>query len=1057
MYRIVSFLLTANLQRLKSFKHWALIVVLSLFGGLALAYNLILPLGEVSDASAHFALVHFIAEEGRPPLTLAERSAVGIKGDASPLYHGLVALLTQHVDIAGFPELPRMNRADERAIPDDQRMILTYFHTEDEAWPFRGIALAWHLAGLASIPMGMATITAVYLTVLVLLPERRYVALAAAAFVAFLPRFIISSAVINDDNLVFPLIAFSLYILVRIINGDEQRRMFIGLGLLIGLAVVTKYHSLILLPEAVLVLLILSRRRGWDWSVTLRRGLWLLAAFVVTSGWWLGFILVRFNDIENAGLISGLAAPFGDPVVTEGSTYLFSTEFNTLSIWEFDFWLSWTFRSFWLHYNGLDSGMAMLGRQTTYWAVYLLFGLLMAVAALGLLLKSAGYIRSIVNTPQALRTWRLDYTLLALHFLIYLGLVILRYMLFPAWSTSQGRHLYPALTSIAFFWVMGLDSCRAYLARILGPTFGSRFFSSERSLVIVGGGSLLAISIVVLFLFFWPVYYPLLPIRTIHPDDASITNPTSKQFADELRFEGYDLPRTEVEAGQAVPVTLYWRTRLKQSQDYLMQTCLHDSSGAVVTCHRSHPVNGRYPVRAWEEGYLIRDPISVPTPACLSPGEYRLSLSALPLRLDHLAPVVDETVTPEPAVPLGSIRLVGRPASPPAVEIWIDDNRYTNKTADVHQLRQPVTLLQTGDTPPTLVHSGSAHPWQPLDRETAYSCADGTTVSTYNFVAHPGLEPGRYHLESRSADAGHPQINLLTRSRRFEPPTDLGTEAGAIFDEKIELLGYQLDSQAHAPGESIMITTYWRALETMSHNYIGSVHLLDNTLTMWTQNDSPLGSDYPTVLWAPGEVITSVTKLPVNPFVPAGQYSIKLSVYNYNEGTFDFLPAVGGIVPEPVTDLVLAQVRIVDPARQSPPEQELRVSLGSEIQLLGYQLDERSLSPGQPVRVALFWQATQPVTDDYTVFTQLVGPDGQVWAQQDNQPQGGSYPTSAWSPFDTVVDRYELHLGAGASPGPYQLLVGQYDLDTGQRLPAVDAGGQRLPNDAILLETVTVE
>ncbi|MCB0163686.1 MAG: glycosyltransferase family 39 protein [Anaerolineae bacterium] len=1049
----------AKRQLLTQFKHWPLVLVLTVFAGLALTYNLILPLGEVSDASAHFALIRFIAEEGRPPLTLAERSAVGIKGDASPVYHGLVALLTQHVDISSFPELPRLSQKAERAIPGDQCMILTYFHTEDEAWPFQGIALAWHLAGLASIPMGMATIIAVYLTVLAIYPGQPNLALAAAAFVAFLPRFIISSAVINDDNLVFPLIAFALYYLIKIIHGDQQRRTFIILGLLLGLAAITKYHSLILLPEIGLVLLVLGWRRGWGWATTFRRGMWVLAAFAVTAGWWLGFILIKFNDIENSGLISGLAAPFGDPVVTEGSTYLFSSEFNTLSLWEFDYWLSWTFRSFWLHYNGLDSGLAALGRTTTYWAVYAVFGLLLAVAMVGLLLKGVTYAGALIKSPRTAPAWRLDLTLLAVHFLIYLGLVILRYMLFPAWSTSQGRHLYPALTSIALFFVLGLDEVRQRLNTALTYKFGLTIFSHDLWVVAAGGGPLLVLSLAVLPLFFWPVYYPLLPIKTSHPNDAPITHRLTEQFADELRFEGYDQPQTDFQPGQPIPVTLYWRTRLKQPQDYLIQTCLHDKAGAIVTCHQGYPANGRYPVRAWEEGYLIRDQVYVPTPTCLSPGDYNLSVTALPLRLDTPAPTIDPTITPKAPVSLGPIHLAGESSAANSVEIWIAQSLYTNTTVDAPQLRQTMTVINYAadeTTPPALIHNTTTERWLPFETSITYPCADGSPATTYSFIAYPGLSPGLYHPNTALSAAG-PQVNLLTRPRNFRLPASIGHPLEAVFDQKIELLGYDLDPKPRLPGQSIEVTTYWRSLETMNRGYIGSFHLLDNTLSMWGQSDSPLGSDYPTVLWSPGEVITSVYKLPVNSFVAAGQYTLKLSIYDLNEGRFDFLPAVVAGQPEPATDLYLGQVRILDPDSHNPPDQPLQVTLGDQIQLLGYQLKSTTLRRDEPLRFGLFWQATQPISSDYTVFTQLIGPDGQVWAQQDNQPQGGSYPTSTWTRFDTVVDRYELSLNDGAPPGQYQLLVGQYDLNTGQRLPAVDAAGQRLPNDAIVLGLLTLE
>jgi hypothetical protein len=125
--------------------------------------------------------------------------------------------------------------------------------------------------------------------------------------------------------------------------------------------------------------------------------------------------------------------------------------------------------------------------------------------------------------------------------------------------------------------------------------------------------------------------------------------------------------------------------------------------------------------------------------------------------------------------------------------------------------------------------------------------------------------------------------------------------------------------------------------------------------------------------------------------------------------------------------------------------------------LLGFDLSKQELSRDEPLGLTLYWQAIDHPTIDYTVFTQLVGSDGQVWAQQDNQPQAGRYPSTFWEPGDMVIDRYSLSLREGAPTGQYQLLVGIYDLQTGQRVPAIDAVGNRLPNDAIPLATLVFE
>lgn len=1023
-------------------RHWPLGVVLLLFAALAISYNLVLPLGEVSDAGAHFALIRFMAEEKRPPVTVEERSMIGIKGDASPLYHGLVALLTQHVEVSDLPELPNIHDDGRRAIPADQRINQGIFHTEDESFPYKGIALAWHLAGLLSIPMGMVTIIAVYFTALAIYPTRTYFALAAAAFVAFLPRFIVSSAVINDDNLAFPLIAFSWYIMVRLLQGKITGQTFIILGTLIGLATITKYHSLLLLAEMSLIIGFVAWRDQWGLQTAFRRWSWVMFFFVLTAGWWLGFVLIAFNDIKDSGLIAGLLAPLGDPVVTEGSTYLFSTTFNTISIWKFDYWLSWTFRSFWMHYNGLYTGMQMQGRELTYWMLYIGFGSLMVISLVGLLLRGM-QLFTVKRKLSNLRRWRSDLLFMALHFFMYLGLMMLRYMLFPAWSTSQGRHLYPALAPIAIFFVLGLDELKR-----LSP----RFRGNDRALATVVGTTMFSISVIIIPVFLLPVYYPLLPIVTQHPDDAPIENRLTHKFVADIRFEGYDMPVNSIEAGQTLPITLYWRTRTRQKRDYLVELCLRDDTGTAVSCYQGHPADGRYPMRAWEKGYLLRDTIHLPTPTCLASDRYQLTLAVLPLRSDIAATTIDESGSSLETINLTNVNVRATPLAS-TLTLWTKGEEL-KPNSTIWQIRQTLTLLsyQSDLATPHFISDTSAQRWEPLTRPTVYRCPNGVKVTTLNFIVHPGLEPGDYTL----AGARLP-VRVHTRRRNFSVPVmEIETPTEINFGNELTLLGYNVDLSPRRPGTTVDITTFWRARKTMGRQYVGSFHLLDRNLTMWGQDDHPLGEDFPSALWAPGEVVTSVHKVPIHNFVAAGQYNLRLSVYAVESDTLDFLTAQ----PEnskSVQDLFLGQIRVLDMAKDTGPDNILQVNLADQIQLQGYDLDTTKLSKEGQLGLTLYWQALKPPQADYTVFTQLLGPDAIVWAQQDNQPQGGSFPTSEWPVNNTIVDHFKLQLAENAPQGHYQLLIGMYDLTNNQRLPAVDAQGRRLYNDAIVIEPIILE
>jgi hypothetical protein len=120
----------------------------------------------------------------------------------------------------------------------------------------------------------------------------------------------------------------------------------------------------------------------------------------------------------------------------------------------------------------------------------------------------------------------------------------------------------------------------------------------------------------------------------------------------------------------------------------------------------------------------------------------------------------------------------------------------------------------------------------------------------------------------------------------------------------------------------------------------------------------------------------------------------------------------------------------------------LDARLGEQVALLGYSLAEEAVKPGQMVRLTLFWQANGQLAEPLSVFAHVVDAEGQLVAQQDGPPAGGSRPTTSWALDEIIVDRVGILIPAGTPAGDYQLAVGMYHPDTGERLPVVlvDAG-----------------
>jgi hypothetical protein len=96
------------------------------------------------------------------------------------------------------------------------------------------------------------------------------------------------------------------------------------------------------------------------------------------------------------------------------------------------------------------------------------------------------------------------------------------------------------------------------------------------------------------------------------------------------------------------------------------------------------------------------------------------------------------------------------------------------------------------------------------------------------------------------------------------------------------------------------------------------------------------------------------------------------------------------------------------------------------------------VQPGQTLTVALEFLAARPITADYAVKVDLIGPGWQWRVQSDGTPAGGAIPTLKWIAGSRVRDAHTLTVPAGAAAGTAQLALAVYDSLTQQPLPILD-------------------
>ncbi len=267
----------------------------------------------------------------------------------------------------------------------------------------------------------------------------------------------------------------------------------------------------------------------------------------------------------------------------------------------------------------------------------------------------------------------------------------------------------------------------------------------------------------------------------------------------------------------------------------------------------------------------------------------------------------------------------------------------------------------------------------------------------------------------------------------------IGQPLGERFGE-LELLGYNTWPRQVAPGETLYLTLFWRALARPAQRYRISLFLDDRR---WA---SPMFPASVTQM-EPGDVFQLRYPLKTAEEAAEGQGELRLTLEDEN----------GRGVREPFGLTGLA-VRIRERAFAAPAHigSPRQVDLGGKITFLGHDLNPTPARPGDTLHLTLYWRAERSMQRDYTVWVRLPDGQGDAWVQAGATPVHGTRPTTDWMPGEVVTDDYELALPAGVPAGQYRLEAGLCEPDTGQRLPAYDEAGSRLAGDSITLGPIEV-
>jgi 4-amino-4-deoxy-L-arabinose transferase-like glycosyltransferase len=604
-------------------------LILLAFLVLGAVYALSTPVFEASDEIFHYPVVKYIADgRGLPVQNPAAVAAWEQEGSQPPLYYAFAALATSWIntdDMNAIRWRNPLSNIGRPASPGNKNLVI---HTSAESFPWRGSVLAIHLIRFLSLLLQAGTVYLTYLISRQIWPEREDLAALAAALVAFNPMFLFISGSVNNDNLIVPLATLVLYLLIRTLReGWLSNKQLMLLGILLGLAALTKLSGLgLFLLTAVVLTVVAARRRTW--GAWVRWGLILIGMVALIAGWWY---------VRNWRL-------YGDPTGLNAMLDIAGRRPGTPT-WR---QLLDEFQGFRMSYWGVFGGFTIAAPG---WLYHLYDGLVIAgMAGWGALAwrmrrRSKG---ALWGTDGG--RWRAGQSLMILTLVLW---VVVVWVSFIRWTSqtlaSQGRLIFPAIAAVAILLAYGLAGWAA---------------GKWRTRITLGlGSTLFVLAAAIPFWVIRPAYAkpPLLSAEQV-PVSAA---PSDVVFGGTLRLLAHELPQNTVRPGDELPVVAYWQSAATTDRDLSVFAQLWAQGTenlTLVGMTATYPGLGAYPTSLLKPGAVVKDVYQVPVEiSATAPSllQVHLGLFEYGSSDEGALPTVDSAGRPASGM-LGTVRLLPR-------------------------------------------------------------------------------------------------------------------------------------------------------------------------------------------------------------------------------------------------------------------------------------------------------------------------------------------------------------------------------------------------------------
>lgn len=560
-------------------EHSAIALVLALFIVLGIIYSMTTPLFETPDEREHFAFVQYVATgRGLPIQSEQPAHLARQEGSQPPVYYLLAAAATWWIDTSDFPgifwENPHYGYNVPGIVNDNKNLFI---HTSLESFPYHNAVLAMRIARWLSVAMGALAVLFTYLLALEIFSRAKLLAASASAIVAFVPQFLFISGAVSNDSTIAAISACALWLMVRLLRAQFSWRAIVVVGIVVGLAALTKVSGLGLIVLATCAL-------GWKaWQGrnepsglrrTLLQFFLFTFAFSLVAGWWYIRNLVLYGELTGTEMMSRIFFARPAPLALDQLLVQLG------EVWE----------TFWIGFGW--------GNIRANPAIYTSIAVFVLVGAIGLVKFSIADFRfSVLLKP----TDGQSQIALLLLWLVIVFAAFVRWMMVT--QAPHGRLMFPALPAIAILMVLGFAQFQI-----------SRVLSFVHLVFVI---FLFPLAALAPFAILRPGYaYP----QTLQMSEvALIPNRVDISYDDRIKLLGYEISPRRVLPGDTTELVLYWQSLAPMDEDYSIGIRVLDANQRVIGARDSYPGHGMLPTRLWRAGQIIRDvywlPIAPDAPA----------------------------------------------------------------------------------------------------------------------------------------------------------------------------------------------------------------------------------------------------------------------------------------------------------------------------------------------------------------------------------------------------------------------------------------------------------